>query len=47
MEKIIDSAFSEDGEDVYLASKGIQDAGFIYLLSKETKKIPKLYLGTY
>ena len=39
MESIIDSAFSEDGSYIDLQNKGIQDADFIYLLSKETKKV--------
>ena len=39
MEKNIDSAFSEDGSEIDLARKGIKDADFVYLLSKEMKKV--------
>ena len=45
MEKIIDSAFN--GSEIVLDYKGIQDADFIYLLSKETKKVEYLNLRTY
>ena len=47
MENIINSAFSKGGEVVDLDSKGIKDADFIYLLSKETKKVDYLNLCTY
>ena len=43
----INLAFRKDGKAVALDSKGIQDADFIYLLSKETKKVASLNLGTY
>ena len=47
MEKNIDSAFSEDGSRIDLDNKGIKDADFVYLLSKETKKVETLNLCTY
>ena len=48
MIEIIDAAFlKNNGEAVELRSKGIQDASFIYLLTKETKKVVKLNLCTY
>ena len=43
----INSAFSNDGKTVDLNYKGIQDADFICLLSKETKKVEILNLRTY
>ena len=47
MKQIIDSAFNKDGKKIILYNEGIQDADFIYLLSKETNKVDRLGLRTY
>ena len=47
MENTINSSFINDGKEVNLRKKGIQDADFVYLLSKETKKVDILNLCTY
>ena len=48
--KKIDAAFErgKEAKEVDLRNQGIQDAGFIHLLTKkETEKVVKLYLGTH
>ena len=49
IKKTIDAAFKEgknDGQEIWLRTV-IRDAGFIYLLTKGTNKIIKLYLSTF
>lgn len=41
----IDSAFLRSNRAITLGKAGIRDAGFIYLLTKETNKVVKLHLG--